>query len=354
MKDLYGNLKLFGFTEQLNALTNGTIAPPVHVRVKPINACNHRCWFCAYRAESLDLGSEMSLKDRIPKEKMFEIVEDFIEMGVKAVTFSGGGEPLIYPHIVETITKLGEGGIKVASLTNGAFLKGAVADAMAKYATWVRVSIDSWDSESCMKHRGVKAEEFDKILTNMREFKKRDSKCVLGVSFIITNYNADHLLDITKVFKEIGVNHVKFSPCITSNQAEENNRYHAPIHKKVVQNLAEASKLSDEYFTVVNHYHQLDETFKNDFTSCPFLQMLTVIGADCNVYTCQDKAYTPSGLLGSIKQRRFKDFWLSDEHRDKIHAFNPSVTCQHHCVASEKNRLMAQYLKLDKEHAAFV
>jgi len=36
---------------------------------------------------------------------MLEILSDFKEMGVKAITFSGGGEPLIYSHIEEVMKK---------------------------------------------------------------------------------------------------------------------------------------------------------------------------------------------------------------------------------------------------------
>ena len=42
----------------------------------------------------------------IPKDKMMEIIDDLVEMKVKAVTFSGGGEPFCYPHFTETLKKL--------------------------------------------------------------------------------------------------------------------------------------------------------------------------------------------------------------------------------------------------------
>jgi wyosine [tRNA(Phe)-imidazoG37] synthetase (radical SAM superfamily) len=34
---------------------------------------------------------------------MLEIIDDCIDMGVKAITFSRGGEPLIYPYIVDVL-----------------------------------------------------------------------------------------------------------------------------------------------------------------------------------------------------------------------------------------------------------
>ena len=38
----------------------------------------------------------MDLRDRMPEAKMIELVDDIVAMGVEAVTFLGGGKPLIY------------------------------------------------------------------------------------------------------------------------------------------------------------------------------------------------------------------------------------------------------------------
>jgi len=65
---------------------------------------------------------------------------------------------------------------------------------------------------------------------------------------------------------------------------------------------------------MVNHSHELEGRFEKKYTTCPFLQYLTDIGADCGVYTCQDKAFTKSGMLGSIKEKSFKEFLFSEEN----------------------------------------
>ena len=78
-----------------------------------------------------------------------------------------------------------------------------------------------------------------------------------------------------------------------------------------------------------------------------------MIGADLNIYPCQDKAYNlDEGLIGSLKNRSFKDFWVSD--KSKFFKINPSIHCNHHCVAHPKNKLILEYLDVDKEHLDFV
>ncbi len=353
MGQLYSSAKVLWFPDRLAALRRGAPVAPVHVRIKPTNVCNHSCYFCAYRSSNLSLGQEMKVRDRIPRAKMMEIIDDLVAMGVRAVTFSGGGEPLIYPHIAEAVRRLDRGGIKVATLTNGSRLLGKVADAFAECATWVRVSIDGWDGESYARYRDVKRSEFDKVLGNLEAFARRDTDCVLGASLIVDRDNAARIHGLCRRLKACGVRHVKIAPCIVSNDGRESNAYHAAITPMVRDQIAAAAELADEGFEIVDHYHGLAERFDKPYDWCPFLHYLTVIGADCTVYTCQDKAYTRGGVLGRLEGRRFGEFWFSPETQRALRRLDPRSECRHHCVAEAKNRLLIDYLSIDPAHAAF-
>lgn len=354
MSQLYGSLKFVNYPDRLKALRNGTIAAPVHVRIKPMNRCNHNCWYCAYRADQLQLGEDIDYDDTIPEDKMDEIADDLISMGVKAVTFSGGGEPTLYKPLPRIVRKLAEGGIRVATLTNGSNLQGAMADAFADCGTWVRISLDSWDDASYAKARGVKEGAFTKMLRNMKAFSERGSDCVLGTSFIIGKDNHTHILEVARLLRDAGVDHVKMSAAVVSNDVVENNQYHREIFDVVTRQIDASKELETDTFKIVNHYHETEERFQKSYTVCPFLQFLTVIGADCKVYTCQDKAYTDPGTLGSIRDQSFKTFWFSEENRKKIAAFDPSKLCSHHCVAHNKNLALMEILSQDPDHASFV
>jgi len=354
MSTLYSNLKFLRYADHVEALQEQRVVAPVHIRIKPMNYCNHDCWYCAYRVSNLQLGEDIDYKDTIPEDKMYEIVDDIIDMGVKAVTFSGGGEPLLYKPLPGVVKKLAEGGVRVATLTNGSNLKGKMADAFAEYGTWVRVSTDAWDDASFSESRGIKDGEFTKLLKNMKDFSARGSKCVLGISFIVDEKNCTHLYDVCKMFKDAGVNHVKFSGVVVSNSGAENNAYHDRIRGTVTEQINKAKTLADESFGVINHYHELDDRFQKSYTTCPYLQFLTVIGADCVVYTCQDKAFTESGTLGSIKDRRFKDFWFSEENKKRLFELDPSKECTHHCVSHGKNMALMDILSIDPDHGPFV
>lgn len=354
MRARYSNLKALRFPDRLRALSEGGLAAPVHVRIKPVNACNHHCWYCAYRADGLALGESMCLRDRLPEAKLDEIADDLIGMGVKAATFSGGGEPLLHPALPRVVERLAKGGVRAATLTNGAFLEGAAAEAFARHGTWVRVSMDGWDGPSYARSRGVGPDEYGAVMANLRAFARMGTRCALGVSFIIGEDNAAHVADFCRQAKAIGVSSVKLSACVVGNSGRENNAYHAAIAPLVRAQIEESAALSDGGFSVIDHYHEMDERFDKGYRRCAYLQFLTVIGADGAVYACQDKAYTGSGRLGSIKDRSFKEFWFSPENAARMRALDPSRDCRHHCVTHAKNRLLAEYLDLDPEHADFV
>ena len=354
MSTYYSSLKFLNFKDQLHAISNGEIVAPVHIRVKPMNLCNHNCWYCAYRTDNVILGEDMDEKDQIPKKKMIELAHEFVEMGIKAVTFSGGGEPLLYKPLPEIIEILAKGDIRIASLTNGSNLKGKVADAFAKHGTWIRVSIDAWDDESYVKSRGAKKNDFSKLIENIKAFTDRKSSCVLGVSLIVGDNNYNHIAEVCTLLKASGADHVKISGAVVSNESTGNNSYHKSIKDEVAKQISESKKLESKNFKILNHYHDLEERFEKSYHTCPFLQFLTVVGADQEVYTCQDKAYTESGKMGSIADRSFKEFWFSKENLRFLKTFNPSKKCELHCVSHSKNLAIHEYLSIDKEHGYFV
>jgi wyosine [tRNA(Phe)-imidazoG37] synthetase (radical SAM superfamily) len=354
MSTFYSSLKFLQFNDQLQSLANGNVVAPVHIRVKPTNWCNHKCWFCAYRTDDLQLGGQMKEQDSIPEDKMISLAREFVEMGVKAVTFSGGGEPLLYKPLPKVIDILAAGGIKVAALTNGSNLKGRMADSFAEHGTWIRISLDAWDDVSYSKSRGVKPHEFSRLIDNIRSFIERKSHCVLGVSFIVGHDNHQHISDVCALLKDCGVNHVKISGAVVSNDIQGNNQYHEKIKKQVTQQISETHDLVDNEFSVLNHYHDSDECFEKNYHTCSFLRFLTVVAADQYVYTCQDKAYTDNGRMGYIGDKSFKEFWFSDENRELLNSFNPSEQCHHHCVSHSKNIAIQEYVTLNQEHACFV
>ncbi|MDE6999909.1 MAG: radical SAM protein, partial [Lachnospiraceae bacterium] len=127
----YSNLKIFVHLEEVNKVKCGERIAPIYVRIKPTNRCNQNCNYCHYKNPYLELD-QYHPADEIDREKMLEMIHDFKDIGVKAVTFSGGGEPLLYPYIEEAMEAVLDAGIDLSVITNGSLLTSRKAELLTR------------------------------------------------------------------------------------------------------------------------------------------------------------------------------------------------------------------------------
>jgi len=350
----YSDLKIFYHPEKLFSLKEEAITTaPIYVRLKPTNRCNHRCSYCSYADTDLNLRTEVIKSDEIPWDILQKTINEFGEIGVRAITLSGGGEPLIYPKINECMKLINKNKIELSIITNGQCLKGDSARILAK-SRWVRISLDSPNKQLFSETRGVNPDMFDDLVTNIKNFVKiKNKNCEFGVNYVIHHENVSFIYDMTKLCKELGINHIKFAPRITKDVID----YHRLIEMDVYNQLKLAKQLEDDNFRVIDKYTgDFEEAakYQRNYTFCPIMQITTVIGADCKVYMCHDKAYVKDGVIGDLKENSFKDIWFSDKTRELFYSFNPIDKCKHHCMNDNRNTLINRYLNVDIRHIDFI
>lgn len=350
----YSNLKIFSHFDKLSSIKKDERTAPIYVRIKPTNICNHRCYYCSYADSDLALRDDVNPKDQIPWEKMQEIVGDLGQIGVKAVTFSGGGEPLAYPYILETMKLILQNNIDLSIITNGQLLNGEVAKTLAK-AKWVRISLDSSDAETYSKTRGIPLDSFHKVCENIKNFASiKPKECELGVNFVINHENSHQVYEAAKMISDLGANHIKYTARITKDL----HNYHAPFKESAIEQIHRAKKdLTKEGFIVINKYEddfEFSTVFDRTYHKCYVKEFITIIAADSKVYFCHDKAYVKSGVVGSLKEMSFKELWFSDEVKERYKCFNSKEECKHHCVYDDRNILLNSFFTLNDNHINFI
>lgn len=348
----YSNLKIFAHSEEIEKVKKGERIAPIYVRIKPTNKCNQNCYYCHYKSPYL-LLDQYKVTDEISRDKMLEIIKDFTDIGVKAVTFSGGGEPLFYPYIEQAMESVLEAGIDLSIITNGTLLNGRKADILSK-AKWVRVSLESGCAETYSSIRGVGKEAFDTLCGNIEKFAHiKGTNCELGINFVVGPKNYKEVYQTGILMRNIGANHIKYT-ALMSNDAE---KMHSPFKNKVIEQIRCLKKEETENFKIVNLYESDFNTsavFGRNYDFCAIKDYVTVIGANSKIYYCHDKAYLSQGEIGDISQKSFKEAWFSDEVTKKFDEFNPQKVCRHHCVYDDRNELLNKYYKLDKQHINFI
>lgn len=82
------------------------------------------------------------------------------------------------------------------------------------------------------------------------------------------------------------------------------------------------------------------------------MHLNTYIGGDLKVYTCCNNAYSDKGEMGSLKEQRFMDYWLSSEKIQKYANFKAS-SCDR-CMFNNKNRFVNYMLEDDPMHINYI
>ncbi len=348
-QNIYSQTKIFGHLDKIQAFRDGRITAPIYVRIKPTNRCSHSCTFCSYsdgttrpkdRPElhlQTHMHTQMREQDVMPKDKAIELIDDLAAIGVKAVTFSGGGEPLNHPNIAEIMNRVLLRDIHLSIITNGQALTPKNAFPLI-HAKWVRVSIDYADAAQMAQSRNVPLKFFDQVRSNIADFAKaKDHDCDLGINFIVTRANHLRLTEAAVWLADIGVENIRFSPVYIDGFRE----YHEPIKAIVEEQLQRIPAMIGAKCSV-NSFYDIDSPSKSKvrpFHRCLYQETVPVVGADLGVYRCHNVSFSEHGLIGSIKDRKFSDLWFSEEAKRNMQGFNPSAHCNHECSNHEKVRL---------------
>ena len=104
---------------------------PYHITMIPTNVCNARCKECF--CDNRDKTKQLSYFEIV------QIVDEMYDLGTRAISLSGGGEPDCHPDINKIISYIDKKGIDVASVSNGKNLK-TIADNELNRLQWLRIS----------------------------------------------------------------------------------------------------------------------------------------------------------------------------------------------------------------------
>lgn len=155
--------------------------------------CNQNCGYC-HRFLGIN---ELDFNHN--KEVINKVADD----GIKNMTFTGG-EPLLYPDIIELLKVAKQKGIKSKIITNGEIL--ATNPKMREiynYLDSITLSIDTIDNELNEKiGRGFN--HFKNIKTILDNLKGNDLK--VNINTVVSKMNIEYLEDLGNFLKDYNIN----------------------------------------------------------------------------------------------------------------------------------------------------
>lgn len=355
MTNEYSSLKAAYHIEKISRLRDGLQIVPSHVQLIISDLCNQNCHFCAYRRDggfSTEQFGEMvegklvkNPNRRIPTDKALEILDDCADVGVKAVQFTGGGEPTVHPDHIDIFKHAKWLGLKTGLVTNGLVMR--EPEVLASM-DWVRISLDAGRAETYEEIRESRG--FDKVLSNIKTLVDFDTPCVIGIGFVVTRENWVEIEHACELAKKLGVEYIRISAMFS----EEGSKYYTGITSIVEDALRDVKDLETKDFRIVDLFSQRIEDLdqgnpKHEF--CGYQNFTTYIGGDLRVYRCCTTSYTKHGEVGNLTNQTFKD-WLTSWEKEALYKSFDARSC-HHCQFHAQNEVI-NYLVSEPTHVDFV
>jgi tungsten cofactor oxidoreducase radical SAM maturase len=176
--------------------------------VEPTTVCNLNCRTCIRNVwEDPKQHMEMAVFDRLVEQ-----LKGFPDL--QRVVFSGLGEPLTHPHILDMVNRVRERGLAVTIGSNGLLLDEAVSRELVQLG--VDRLVVSLDGVTPGTYAGVRGVTISRVLDNIRSLNKvkRESGSLtpaLGIEFVALKSNIGELADLSGLASRLGAARVLVS-----------------------------------------------------------------------------------------------------------------------------------------------
>ncbi len=149
--------------------------------------CNFRCSYC-YVDEKVDSSNELS------RAEIKDVVLQAKELGARKIIILGG-EPSIYPHLVEMLIFLGENGLDIEMFTNGSGINKELAAILAQHKVRIALKMNSRDEQIQDKLAGKKGAFaiIQQALDSLQEAGYPSEELFLAISTVICRQNIKEL-----------------------------------------------------------------------------------------------------------------------------------------------------------------
>lgn len=345
-------MKLLRHSDRIEASLRGEVVYPISVEFDLSNRCNHSCPWCSFN------GFRQDNWVQFPMPRAASLLGELAGVGVKSITFTGGGEPLTHKHAPLLFERAHQLGLQFGVVTNGRLLVGAPRAAIAAYAKFCRVSLDAGTPQTHQLLHATPKPEFAIVLDNLRKTREAagDRALTLGASFCVFDCNVEEIEEAARLVRDTGANYLEVRPVFATEWRGGgfSRALSDPNVERARAALERAKALATDTFRVIGMVERFDALTgaAKGFSKCHIGPLTTVINADGYLYHCCQMRGLPNFRAGSVLTQPFAEVWWNAEHRAMVDAID--VTKCAPCRYAGYNRLIEGAFLEDGLHAQFV
>jgi len=307
--------KLSYHYDRVQAWENGERVAPVCVDMALTRACGAMCSFCYAMVQ------EPQERATIKTKQALELLDDFAEVGVKAVSLISDGESTLSKAYVPFIEHAAKIGIDVGNATNGWEWEPDKIDQVLPHLTWVRFTVAAGKPESYSKIMFKSSEHtsvFDRAMKNIKYAvdlkKKLNLKVTLGIQMVLTPEFGDEIISFAKLAVDLGVDYGLIKHCSDDEFGTLGIDYSK--YEEMYPLLTEAEKMSNDKTKIIVKWSKIKDKglpSYNRFYGPQFLLQISGSGL-----------VAPSGMffnaryskfhMGNFADERFINIFKSDRY----------------------------------------
>ncbi len=291
---------------------NFSLLPPVAVEFHLTATCNYNCYHCSY-------GLRNKKRIFLPESVIELLIENLINMKIKCVYFSGGGEPTTLKNWSKYMNRLLNSNIDISLITNAALIKDEHLS-LIRRINYIAISIYSTHEDIYKKITG--GNNFATYFSLPKKIKAEPHRCIVGARCVINKFNYQDILNLYLRAIEVGYDYIIFIPAI---DYEKRGVVLTKDQIEFLKNMVETNvdKIDNKNTNLFNlykknfSYYKVDKSYKMGCQAV-LLRTNTFINYDGGVWLCQPLIGQEEYCIGNLYNNSFSEIWNSDRHLQVI------------------------------------
>lgn len=343
------------------------VPPLVTLEIYPTLRCNLDCQFC----DTTD--RHRPPQNELPPEQWKQIIRDAAEMGAKQIFVLGGGEPFIYPELLNLLETAKQSGLWGMLTTNGTFLNQQRRQRLLDMG-WdeIHISLDGATAKTHDRLRG-KHGTFAKIIGAICAFRAEKARRGLDypaivLHWVITNQNFREIPAVIRLARSLGIQRIDFDGLIAYTPDQRSLELSPHQHLELQEIARDGLLLANRYQIQTTLAHHIGH--QRGQVAPPIGQQSGLGGAPCykpwHHLTIQaDGRISPCCVLAgegeSIRNQRLSVLWnkspyLQNLRHNMFHhtptkrcrECSPNILVQEHQIQGEILNLSRKSSEADK------
>ncbi|RMD67619.1 radical SAM protein [Candidatus Pacearchaeota archaeon] len=337
--------KVFFHSEKLQRVLRGQVTMPSVYEVSPVGYCTQKCIYC--------VSKKHQVQARLSEAQIEDVVAQIADVGGLAITFTGGGEPLLNPFLSKAIEQAAAKGLSTGLITNGAVpFPACLGDILVEYLSFCRVSLDTVDRGLYRKMRGVDA--LSLVLQNLNTLvqakAQRRSKMLLGAQIVWVSQSYKDVEATVQYCANLGLDFVQIRPVDNVPYVPFRPPRYTEADKRFLMELQ--TRFTTPSFRVLLSADKWNEVFHGEvgkeYRGCPGANFTAAIGHDYRVYFCCTHIGDEAFCLGDLREASLEQILLGEKRRELIEQVEHSH-CQNQCRNHILNKVITSLREMEEE-----